>query len=1015
MAPSDCNGVVGVTEDRWRKVADVYGAAQDKTPSGRLPFVREASAGDSDLRRQVESLLAQDDQPHVLDIPLPETAAEILDNPHVQSGTLVGPYRIESLLGVGGMGEVYRARDTKLNRNVAIKILPPAFASDPDRLARFKREAQVLASLNHPNVGGIYGFEDEGGIHALVLELVEGPTLADLLASGSRLQASGRGGLPIDDALAIARQIADALEAAHEQGIIHRDLKPANIKVREDGTVKVLDFGLAKLADPVGAGLQDGPSITQSPTITTPAMTAAGMILGTAAYMSPEQARGKSADKRSDIWAFGCVLYEMLAGRRAFEDDEVADTLAAVLRATPDWSALPDNLPASCRDLLVGCLEKDRQKRIGDIAVARFAFAGGSAARREEPALAAPRRKSTKIIPALVAAVSSVLAGVGVWTLTRKPESPAHGLVRLSLPLPDGQTFWNMGVHYEAISRDGKQIVYLANQQLFVRALSDLQPKPIPGTQTTTGLIGEPVFSPDGTSVAYWTGVTMSNGTIKIAPVSGGTSTTIASVGYPLGMRWEADYLLLGQVGKGIIRVPARGGDIEVLASIQAGEVAQGPQLLAGGSLLLFALATGAPDPINMQLDRWDNARIVVQSLTSSERKTVIEGGSDARYVSSGHIVYARGTTLMAVPFDANAQTATAKPVPVIEGVTRAGNVVAARSGAAHYDISDNGTLIYVPGSAASENDLALIDQTGRIEPFGLPRDVYEYPRVSPDGKRLAFFTSSDDGKSSSIWVYELSRVKAPRKLTLDARSRYPVWSPDSTRIVFSSDRDGAFGLYVQRFDGTGQIQRLTSPPEGVSHVPESWSRKTDVLLYSEFNSSGHSLFALSMNDRRVRPLNIRSSQPINAMFSPDGRWIAYTSDEGPGQGPAAQTASGAASGVLYLEPYPPTGAKYPVTRRQGLQALWSPDGHELFFNSAPGQIAKVTVDTSGIPSFGIQQPVPKSFVQGGPTRVRNFDMTPDGKFAAVVLANPTNSSAPQIQVMLNWFEDLERKAPIHR
>src|SRR5262245_44276129 len=352
-----------MSDDRWQRVADLYQSAQDCAPEERFAFVRQASAGDSDLRREVESLLDQDDQAVVVDEQIGADAQSLLaDNPAVQPGILIGPYRIDTLLGSGGMGEVYRARDTKLNRDVAIKILPPAFANDPDRLARFKREAQVLASLNHPNIAAIYGFEDSGGTHALVLELVDGETLADRLGP-----PKGRP-LPVAEALAIARQIADALEAAHEQGIVHRDLKPANIKVRDDGTVKVLDFGLAKIAEGAGeAGRAGGAGLnTQSPTITTPAMTAAGMILGTAAYMSPEQAKGKPADKRSDIWSFGCVLYEMLTGKRAFDGEDVSDTLANVLKAEPEWSAMPADLSRSIRDVLQGCLQKDRKQRIGD-------------------------------------------------------------------------------------------------------------------------------------------------------------------------------------------------------------------------------------------------------------------------------------------------------------------------------------------------------------------------------------------------------------------------------------------------------------------------------------------------------------------------------------------------------------------------------------------------------------------------------------------------------------------------
>src|SRR5262245_18076342 len=372
-----------MTPERWREVTQIYGAVVSQAPERRAAAVVELCGADVELRREIESLLQSKDSASLLERAAVDRGSVIQ---MLSVGSQIGVFRIDALLGVGGMGEVYRARDTKLNRDVAIKILPPAFANDPDRLARFKREAQVLASLNHPNVGGVYGFEDANGIHALILELVDGPTLAGMLegfrpsalgsgpdaAPSPKSKAPSRRAPPLDEALQIARQIADALEAAHEQGIIHRDLKPANIKVRDDGTVKVLDFGLAKLADPVGAALQGGPSMTQSPTITTPAMTAAGMILGTAAYMSPEQAKGRPADKRSDIWAFGCVLYVIVTGKRAFDGEDVSDTLANVLKTDPDWSALPGAVPQSMRRLLRRCLTRDRKSRVADIADARL-------------------------------------------------------------------------------------------------------------------------------------------------------------------------------------------------------------------------------------------------------------------------------------------------------------------------------------------------------------------------------------------------------------------------------------------------------------------------------------------------------------------------------------------------------------------------------------------------------------------------------------------------------------------
>jgi Tol biopolymer transport system component len=897
-------------------------------------------------------------------------------------GTRLGPYEIVSALGAGGMGEVYRARDARLDRDVAIKILPEAFAADAERVARFQREAKVLASLNHPNIAIIYGLEQAEGAHALVMELVEGEDLAQRIA---------RGAIPIDEALPIAKQIAEALEAAHEQGIMHRDLKPANIKVRPDGTVKVLDFGLAKAMDPVGSA----PNRSQSPTITTPAMTQAGIILGTAAYMSPEQAKGRPADKRSDIWAFGCVLYEMLTGKRAFEGEDVSDTLAAVLRGEPDWDALPATTPAPIGKLLRGCLQKDRKERVPDVAVARIEIkealampAGSIAAAAAAPATQ-PRPLWRRALPVVAASVvASAMVGAAAWTL--KPSSPL-AVTRFALALGEGQ---QLGSNPQtlAISPNGTMLVYVANAQLYLRSMSDLEARPIPGTQQNPV---NPVFSPDGRSIAFF-----ADRTIKKIAVSGGTAVTICPAG-PLfyGMTWDSGGIIFGQGAKGIMRVSANGGQPTVLVSVRDGELAHGPQALPGGEWVLFTIATAAT------ADGWDKAQIVVQSLKSSERKTLVSGGADARYLPTGHLVYALGSVLFAVPFDLRQLAVTGGPVPIVEGVRRSASGL---TGTAQFSVSSTGSLVFVPGlGSAAGLDLALIDRNGTPQPLKLPPGPYEYPRVSPDGKRIAF--DSDDGKDAIVWIYELSGASSMRRLTLGGRNRVPVWSADGEHVAFQSDRDGDLGIFWQRADGTGAAQRLTKPDKDTAHVPESWSPDGKTLLFSVAKGSSYAVAALSLPDKKVTPFGgIQSPFLPTAIFSPDGRWVAYSAGE-----------VGVPAGSLFVQPFPMTGAKYQISKTLGVHPTWSPDGKELFYSApnAPQPFVEVSVTTRPTFTFGNPVPVPRRFVDRGPAFERNNDITLDGKrFLGVVAAGQDAASgalaAPQIQVVLNWQEELKQRVP---
>ena len=887
----------------------------------------------------------------------------------LSAGARLGPYEILSSLGAGGMGEVYKARDSKLNRSVAIKVLLPAVAGDPDRVARFRREAQLLAALNHHNIGAIYGFEDSGAVHALVMELVDGPTLADRIAQGP---------LPVDEALSIARQIAQALEAAHDCGIVHRDLKPANVKLRVDGTVKVLDFGLAKAFD-VSAG-EIGAENPQ--TITSPAMTAMGVILGTAAYMSPEQAKGRPVDKRSDVWAFGCVLYEMLTGVRPFDGGDVSDMLASVLKTEPDWNLLPTALPSQARALIRGCLEKERRDRIGDLSTAIFLLRPQQLFATPAP----PRSARWKVAAGLAAGAIGGVAAVLALVPKHSPEPRPVSRFAIVLPADQHLTLPRTAV---AISPDGSRIVYAADGRLYLHALSEFEARSIAGVEQ--GI--HPVFSPDGQSVVFW-----ADGFLKRISIAGGTPVTVAEVGTaPSGITWHGDAILFGLAGIGVLRVSAAGGKPETLVAMRRlgeGDV-HGPQLLPGGEWLLFTLGNRAGRAVN---DPWQNASIVVQSLKTGERRTLVEGATDGRYVPTGHIVFAVAGTVFAVPFDAGRLTVGGNRVPIVEGVRRAATAV---TGGMHMAFSDTGTFVYAPGPV--ERDalaIMLFDRQGHAEPLKLAAGSYGYPRVSPDGKRVAFETY--ERSDTQVAIYELSGGSSLRRLTFGGNNRFPIWSPDGARVAFQSDREGDVAVFWQSADG-GVAERLTRPERGVAHVPESWSHDGKTLLVGTAKESERSLLVFSMRDRKAVPFSDVKSLvfPTDAVFSPDGNWVAYQ---------AGSTAAGDAT--TFVEPFPPNGSKYQIAR--GGRPAWSRDGRELFFVPAPAQFQVVTVTTRPAFSFTPSVRLPRTFGVADPANPRPYDILPDGRFIGLAPSTQTQNGASelgQLRVVVNWFEELKLRA----
>ena len=883
------------------------------------------------------------------------------------AGTRFGPYEIGDSIGAGGMGEVYRATDTNLKRDVAIKVLPESLAADENRLARFQREAELLASLNHPNIAQIFGLEKSDGTTALVMELIEGPTLADRIADGP---------LPADEALGIAMQIADALEAAHGQNIVHRDLKPANIKLKDDGTVKVLDFGIAKALD---IRTLSGP---EAPALTTPAMTQAGIILGTAAYMSPEQARGRAVDQRADIWAFGCLLYEMLTGQPAFAGEDIAITLARILTNNTDLKSLPAAVSPAVRQTIELCLQKDARKRIADIRDVKLALEGvfDTVSVQGTGAAAVARPLWRRALPIAAPIVTALIAGLAVW-IGMQPGPAAVN--RFDYDLPDGQSLRNTSRRVIAISPDGRDFVYNATQGLYLRMLGELEARLIPGTEPP---LTSPVYSPDGQAVAYWE----TSGPLKRISISGGAAVVIAeNMQPPLGVSWEADgTILIGQLD-GIYRVLANGGTPELIIPSRESELFYGPRLLPDGDSVLLTVATGSG---------WDRAQIVAQSLTTGERTVIIEGGSDARHLPTGHLVYALGSGLFAVAFDPESLAVAGGAVPLLQGVMRSNQ---GGTGAADYAVSDNGTLVYIRGEASTQsNTLVWVDRAGRELPLAAPPRNYNYPRLSPDGTRVALDVRDQE---LDVWIWDLNR-EALTRLTFDpGQDEFPVWSPDGWRIAFSSTRDSGgssfeTSLFSQAADGTGAVERVADNPGQIfptAYLPDA----SALLVYGAGESNvNDDIAVITLDDGEIRLLLNSTFGETNPELSPDGRWLAYTSNESGGE-------------EIYVRPFPDVDTgRWQVSTGGGTQPLWARDGRELFYRNGEAVMA-VSIQTDP----GLTAGNPQLLFEGdyilGPGG-RNYDVSPEGDAFLMVKSVQDASAAPQIIIVENWFTELERLAP---
>jgi len=893
-------------------------------------------------------------------------SARIIASPlPLAPGARLGVYEVTAQIGEGGMGQVFRARDTKLDRDIAIKILPAAFAHDVDRLARFQREAKTLASLNHPNIAIIHGLEQAGDVHALVMELVEGDDLSERIA---------RGAIPIDEALPIAKQIAEALEAAHEQGIIHRDLKPANIKVRSDGTVKVLDFGLAKAMEPTAAL---SVSHSMSPTITTPAMTQAGMILGTAAYMSPEQARGRPVDKRTDIWAFGCVLYEMLAGKRAFRGEDVTDTIAAVVKEQPDLTRIP--VPA--RRLLESCLEKDPRKRLQAIGDMRLLI---EAAPRAVPP-SRPRYGSAAWVVAGVAALGvAVLTPIALIHFREVP--PETSLIRATILPPDNTTFdFAQGLGLPALSPDGRRIVFGARTAdgatpLWVRSLDALTAQPLAGTDGATF----PFWSPDGEFIAFF-----ADGKLKKIDASGGPAQTLTDAPLGRGGSWSRDGIILfggGATGGSLLRVSAAGGTSSPATTEETGSF---PWFLPDGQHFLYqaplANSGGVGTPIR------------VGSLDGSPT-TTIGTGSNAVY-AQGHLLFVRDSTLMAQRFDTERLTTREEAVPVaeqVQGVLNSGRVGA-------FSVSETGLLVYREGAGAGGSSLTWFDRSGKqgtaVGEVGLLNEF----RFSPDRQRVA--VTVRDRAGFDIWIYEVSRGLRTR-LTFDpASDRNPVWSPDGTSIVFSSNRKGTFDLYRKAVDSVGTEELLYA--NDLDKTPTSWSTDGKWLLYDAFgptSKTGRDLWALPLTPERpgtaLKPSLVLQTEfnEVDARFSPNGQWILYVSNE-------------SQRNELYATPFPPApsglGGKLLISTAgvSGLAGIsrWREDGREIFYASLDRKLmaAEVTTKTGTLEVGAVRSLF--AINESGPPM---FDVTADGR-RFLRFTFPEQKSAQPLTLIQNWASGL--------
>jgi serine/threonine protein kinase/Tol biopolymer transport system component len=912
----------------------------------------------------------------------------------------LGPYEILSAIGAGGMGEVYRARDTRLDRIVAIKVLPAHLADEPERRERFEREARTIASLNHPHICTLYDIGRQDGIDFLVMEYLEGETLAQRLLKGP---------LPLEQVLQYAIEIADALDKAHRKGITHRDLKPGNVMLTKSGT-KLLDFGLAKLRQDAAPAIP----LSQLPTATAKdAITQEGTILGTLQYMAPEQLEAKEVDARTDIFAFGSVVYEMATGRRAFVGRSQASIIGAIMSSEPlPMSSLQPMTPPALDRLVKKCLSKEPEKRwqaasdvcdelkwIGD-GGSQVALASTSGAKG---IWALGRRPLILSLGTLL--LGSVVTGLAIWNLKPSPPPPQRPISRSVITLPPGQQLAGLEDGPALVlSPDGTHLVYVARQggpqQLYLRSMDSLEAKPIPGTEGAVN----PFFSPDGQWLGFFAG-----GKLKKVSVSGGAALTLGDADNPRGGSWGVQGIIafVPTINGVLQQVPDAGGTPQPLTRLEKGETShRWPEFLPGGKAVLFSAGTGNSN--------WTNAQVAVQTVGTSERWNLIQTGTTPRYAPSGHLVYAQGGSLMAVPFDPHRLAVTGAAVPVAEGVLQS-----PINGDAQYSFSTTGSLAYVPGGVrATERRLVWVSRTGAELPLAAPARAYRGPRLSPDGRRVAVHVGEQE---SQVWLYDLSRETLTRFTFEGNRNNNPSWTPDGKRMAFSSNKEGPLNIFWQLADGSGGLERLTS-----SEYPNfaiSWSPDGQLLAFVELNpttgydiwilrlgpssaSSGQALSGGSLRDsgqagqgRKAEPFLRTQFNEGVPRFSPDGRWLAYVSNE-----------SGRYE--IYVQPYPGPGGKWQISTEGGNEPLWNPNGRELFYRSGDKMMA-VDIATQ----LGFAAGKPRMLFEGryepSPVPATNYDVSRDGQRFLMLKPSEQAQAAPtQINVVLNWFEELRQKVP---
>jgi Tol biopolymer transport system component len=889
----------------------------------------------------------------------------------IESGKSLLNFRLAGKLGEGGMGVVWKAIDTTLNRPVAVKILPDLFAGDPDRLARFEREARLLAALNHPHVAAIYGLHEAEGAHFLSMELVGGETL------DARLKA---GPLSVEETIRLALQTAEGLEAAHEAGIVHRDLKPANIQVTDDGQVKILDFGLAKALS--GEGTSSDPMSSLSPTMTS-AGTRAGVILGTAAYMSPEQAKGKPIDRRTDIWAFGAVVFEMLTGTRQFDGETISEMIAAVLKSEPDWKALPPATPPALKRLLRRCLEKDPRHRLRDIGDARVILEEIMSGRTDErpaevaPAAAPPARgRSLALLAGAALAAAAVTAGAFVFL---RPAAPPLQPIRLEAAVTGEQPLLTIQGAAAALSPDGRYLAYatgtaadVSATKLYIRNLGRLEDTPLLGSDAGYN----PFFSPDG----QWLGFVTPQALKKVS-ITGGTPLVLCPVALSRGATWgESGAIVFApNPASGLMQLPAAGGAPVPLTKLEQDETShRWPQFLPGGDKVLF-IAYGKGG------DR--NAGIVeIVELKSGKRTVVHRGGTYARYAASGHLLFLNQGTLFAAPLDPAAMKLGALPAPVLQGVST--NL----EGGAMYDVSKSGTIAYLTGqSVGARNSLVWADPQGKTTPLSATKREFQSPaRLSPDGRRVAVSIVTDG--NNDIWIQDLERDTLTRLTFQEGRDLYPVWSHDGRDVYFTANRDGKWSILRKHADGTGDEEIVLSGDMEM----DAYSASPDgsLLGYHVSTANGDPWLLPLQGERKPRPLFTSNASEGDPVFSPDGKWITYDSDE-------------SGRWEVYVRPASGEGSRWQVSAHGGEFARWSKDGATIFYLERGKAAWRVPVRAVG---GSLEVGRPERLFDWAPAMQADWDVSPDGKRFLIIQSEDTTLAGGRnmLKLTFNWFEDLK-------